>query len=518
MIATLAAAWSRVYAVLGRISMYRLALGALGVLAAVSLLVSALGMVLPDPGELLATLAVLLIVCVAVDVVAHLLAHLPVRIESSLITALILLFVVWPTLDPLGLVGIAVAGVAASASKYLIVWRGRHLLNPAAVGATVIAVIAALGGTLCTTSWWVGADVLFAPALLIGLVVLWRTEKLRVAAVFWVLAVAVSVLHTLVQYAEAGFAVDVGTVLWQVIASSPILFLGAFMLSEPLTLPSRRWQQLVVAVVVAVLVGWPPVIGDFVFGAETALLVGNIVAFALAVRGGIRLRLRDRRVLAPGIAELTFEARRPVRFSAGQYLELTVPHRRPDARGTRREFSIVCAPEDAPLVRIAYRDASSPSTFKRALASLPEGGVVTATGIWGDFVLPRTAGRPLLLVAAGIGVTPFVSQLRHLVATHARRDIVLVYVVSNPDQLVFQEDIVAAGIPVIVVTAEDPGALPEGWRWAGGIRLDSTSLTALVPDLDRRHAYVSGPPTLIADLAPALGRARALTTDAFAGY
>jgi len=40
----------------------------------------------------------------------------------------------------------------------------------------------------------------------------------------------------------------------------------------------------------------------------------------------------------------------------------------------------------------------------------------------------------------------------------------------------------------------------------------------VVPDLSSRHAYVSGPPTLIAELAPALDQARSLTTDAFAGY
>ena len=40
----------------------------------------------------------------------------------------------------------------------------------------------------------------------------------------------------------------------------------------------------------------------------------------------------------------------------------------------------------------------------------------------------------------------------------------------------------------------------------------------MVPGLAARHAYISGPPRLIADLAPALQKARAVTTDAFAGY
>ena len=40
----------------------------------------------------------------------------------------------------------------------------------------------------------------------------------------------------------------------------------------------------------------------------------------------------------------------------------------------------------------------------------------------------------------------------------------------------------------------------------------------VVPDIASRHAYISGPAGLIADLSPALERARSITTDAFSGY
>ena len=51
-----------------------------------------------------------------------------------------------------------------------------------------------------------------------------------------------------------------------------------------------------------------------------------------------------------------------------------------------------------------------------------------------------------------------------------------------------------------------------------GVRLDAAGLERVVPDIAARHAFISGPPRLIADLAPALQKARSLTTDAFAGY
>ncbi len=523
MIAMVVGAWTRVRGYLGRMSMYRLVLAALGALTLVALVLSFFGLVVPGPLELVVTLAVLLVACVAANALVQRLLKMPIRHESSLITAGILLFILRPTVVPLELVWIALAAVVAVASKYLIAWRGRHILNPAAVGAAVLT-ISGLGAS----AWWVGSPVLAGPVLVLGLFVLIRTERLRVVATFFVIAVGVSVLRLAVQSQAAGLAVDAGQALQFALWSSPFLFLGAFMLSEPLTLPPRRWQQLTVAAVVGVLAGWPIPVGSFTLGQERALLIGNLLAFLWAAHHTVRLRLADARMITPSVRQLTFEARRPVRFAAGQYLELEVPHAKADARGTRREFSIVSAPSDAPTVRIAYRvkagggagsgSGAGESTYKKALAVASPGVDYAATGVWGDFLLPRNPNAPVLLVAAGIGITPFVSQLREARARGVERNAVLIYLASEASELAFRDELEASGIEVIVFTRDQPRDLPANWVWARGVRLDAEGLPRVVPDLSSRHAYVSGPPQLIAELAPALDKARSLTTDAFAGY
>ncbi|WP_417563558.1 FAD-dependent oxidoreductase [Microbacterium sp.] len=517
----LSAWWNRVFAVLGRVSMYRLALLCLGGLAAIAFLLSFEGLSGPAWNEILATAVVLVVVCGAVDAASQRVLRLPWRLESSLITAGILLFVLRPTVDPVGLAGIAIAGAVASLSKYVLAWRGRHIFNPAAVGAAVLTLLSAVTGVyaLGGASWWVGTT-LFGPiVLLLGVVVLWRTEKLRVIALFWVVGLVVGVVAVAVQYQQAGSPVDVGTIFWQQLWSSPLLFLGAFMLSEPLTLPPRRWQQMIVAAVVGVLVGWAPMIGTFPvsLGQERAVLIGNLIAFAFAVRAAVRLVFQATAQVTPSVQELTFHAGRGFSFTAGQFLELDVPHRHPDARGTRREFSIVSAPADLPTVRIAFRRGSQ-STYKKALAAVQPGTALAVTGVWGDFVLPRHPDSPLLLVAAGIGVTPFVSQLRQLQAIGQQRDIVVVYVAAESAELAFRADLEASGVRVVVFTRDEPADLPASWEWARGVRLDAAGLARTVPDIARRHAYVSGPAGLIADLAPALEKARSITTDAFSGY
>ncbi|MCC4249593.1 MULTISPECIES: FAD-dependent oxidoreductase [Microbacterium] len=514
---TLTAGSTRVRGLLARVSMYRLVMGSLGLLTLIALALAFAGLVVPDPLEIAVSAVVLAAACVVTDLAAQSVLRMPRRLESSLITAAILLFVLRPTVEPLGLVGLVLAGAVASLSKYVLAWRGRHIFNPAATGATVLTIVGVAAPDLGGSAWWVGSPWLAGPVLVLGLLLLARTDRLAVVAVFWVVAATVAFLRTTVQFQAAGFPVDVLAVLQQVAFSSPLLFLGAFMLSEPLTLPPRRRQQFAVAAIVGVLVGWPIALGGITLGQERALLIGNLVAFLFCLRGAVRLRLEGRRDLTPTVRELTFQAARSFSFSPGQYLELDVPHRRPDGRGTRREFSIASAPEDLPTVRIAFKDGSQ-SSYKRALAAVPIGGTLTATGVWGDFVLPARPTSPVLLVAAGIGVTPFVSQLRHLAATGQHRDVVLVYVVSEASELAFRDDIAARGIPVVVFCRDEPLDLPPRWTWAGPDRVDAEGLRRAVPDIAQRAAYVSGPPRLIAALAPALARATSLTTDAFAGY
>lgn len=517
MISSLSATWNRLLGVLGRLSMYRLVLLALSTLAVIALVLSVTGAVSIAPLDLIASFAVLAAAIMAVDAIAQRIVRRPWRIESALITALILLFVLRPSLEPLPLLGLIIAGAIASLSKYVLAWRGRHIFNPAAVGASALTIISIWAPDLGSSAWWVGSPALAIPVILLGLVVLIRTEKVRVVGLFLLVAIAVGLVRNVVQAQAAGFTLDPGMTFSSLVLSSPFLFLGAFMLSEPLTLPPRRWQQFTVAGVVGVLAGWPISFDVITLGQERALLIGNLVAFVFAMRTAVRLTIVERSAVTPSVREYSFRTERPVTFTPGQYLEIEVPHARPDSRGTRREFSILSSPAELPLVKIAMREGSQ-SSFKKAIATVQPGDELAITGIWGDFVLPRNTETPVLMVAAGIGVTPFVSHLRHIRLTQENRDVVFVYVASSSDELAFREDLEAAGIPVIVVTKDEPAHLPDGWTWGGGTRLDAEGLVRHVPDIATRHAFVSGPPELIATLTPALERAKSITTDAFSGY
>lgn len=478
----------------GLLTMYKLVLFVLVAIGVNALVLSLLGQLSYGPLPLLASALVALVFTNAAGWIGAKLARVEPHPVSSFITGLLVFFVMQPKPDPLGLAGIALAGVVAGASKYLLAVRGRHVFNPAALGAIVPTLIVlttlSLSGTLVGMSfaaWWVGTPPLQPIILLGAALVLYRTQRLVVGAAFVVLAAAFATTVA----ALGGQAV--GAALQQVLLQSPLLFFAGLMLSEPLTLPPRRWQQLVEAVVVAFLFAVPLPIGPVSNSPLFALLVGNVVAFCFGQRRGIRLHYLGKQPLGATTWQLSFHPARPVRFLPGQYMELTIPHRKADFRGSRRYFSISSAPTTEGPITFALTVPSTSSSFKQALLDLEPGAIVHGTGVGGDFALPRDATEPLLLVAGGIGITPFASQLAHATERGEKRDVVVVYATSAPGPLPYGALLEQSGARVVLFGPEEPESLPPGWQYAGEGRITGDRLAAAVPDAATRRAFVSGP-------------------------
>lgn len=501
---------SRLDTVLGRFTMYRLVLWVLAVLAGYSLLLNVLGWLTFGLPEMIAHLALCLGLTYGSNRAIAALFHVRPHSESSLITGLLLYFLFWPTqfsagLQYLDLAGVALACVLASVSKYALAWRGRHIFNPAAAGAFITGLTG-----LNIATWWAATPAMLWLVLPGVLLVLYRVRKLLMAAVFAVVAVsivAVDLLASGMSLAEA---------LWQPLAQRPVLFFVGFMLTEPLTLPPRRWQQLALAAVVGLLFAVPYNLGFVANSPELALLVGNALAFTAGQRRRVLLRFRGARPLTPTTTEFSFQPEHPVRFTPGQYIELNLPHTAADRKGRRRVFSLTSPPEAAEL-GIGVGTAQPLSTAKQALLALAPGDELTATMVGGDFVLPRDPARPVLLVAAGIGITPFLSQLSGSAA--GGRDVVLLYLARTAGELAYAAELERAGARVIA-RLSDGSAPPAFMQDAGPARIDGASLKELVPDIAGRDVFVSGSPSSVRSLRVAARKAgaRRIHVDSFAGY
>lgn len=492
---------ARLDALTGQVSMYRLATMTLVAVLVLAVALAFLGAIGPDPFAILGTLGVVLVATLGANEIAARLARSVPHRESSVITALIITCLVLPSLTTAGLAAAAGAGMLAALSKYLIVWRGRHILNPAAAGVLITGVIGYYTGQAVGV-WWIATPALLPIVALGALLLLDRTRRLDIGLVF----VALAVIFVGARLVATG--TDPLGALTTVLLLLPVVFLAGFMLSEPLTLPPLRWQQWVTAAVVAVVFSVPFSLGPIYTSPELALVVGNLVAFGLARRAGFSVRVIEKRPLSPAATEWVFAPSRPLRFDAGQYLELHLPHKA-DIRGMRRTFSIASAPHRAtaaePRLAVGMRTPESGSSFKAALAALEPGTRIAATQIAGDFILPREASIPLVLLAGGIGMTPFASQLADLTARGEQRDIVVIVVPSNDDEVLYRDVIEAAGARLVVMPRDT---------------MTPDALRAAVPDIASRRAFVSGAPGLVSAGRSALRRAGAkrVKTDYFAGY
>jgi ferredoxin-NADP reductase len=201
-------------------------------------------------------------------------------------------------------------------------------------------------------------------------------------------------------------------------------------------------------------------------------------------------------------------------------MELTIPHSKADVRGLRRIFSIASAPVESEVIRFGLNTAERSSTLKTALLALEPGEIVSGTAVGGDFLLPKEVTRPLLFVAGGIGITPFMSHMEQINGSGEQRDVVVLYSASSGGELAYSDRLTELGIPVLVLAPASPKPLPKNWTYLGSGPLTAEVLASAIPDLKSRAAYVSGPPAFVRAVRALLRRAEAhsVKTDFFSGY
>jgi benzoate/toluate 1,2-dioxygenase reductase component len=156
---------------------------------------------------------------------------------------------------------------------------------------------------------------------------------------------------------------------------------------------------------------------------------------------------------SPTTLAFTLEGAGPVAFLPGQYANLRLP-----GSAEHRSYSFASAPGDE---RLAFLIRDIPEgRMSGFLRSAAPGAAVEFIGPSGSFYL-RDVTRPLLFLAGGTGLAPFLSMLRQLAEKGTNgQPIHLVYGVTRDDDLVELEEIetLAARIPdfTFITVVADP--------------------------------------------------------------
>jgi ferredoxin-NADP reductase len=100
----------------------------------------------------------------------------------------------------------------------------------------------------------------------------------------------------------------------------------------------------------------------------------------------------------------------PILFTAGQYVELCLDES--FDKSTTRKMSIAASPDSELLRFIMHVD--SKSLFKTTLLTMQSGDKLYCREAGGNFVLPKVISQPIVCIAGGVGITPFIAMVEYL--------------------------------------------------------------------------------------------------------
>jgi ferredoxin-NADP reductase len=200
---------------------------------------------------------------------------------------------------------------------------------------------------------------------------------------------------------------------------------------------------------------------------------------------------------------VAFEFEKPpgFTFKAGQFIEVTLINPlETDAEGSTRAFSIASAPhEDFLLVATRMRDTA----FKRVLAAMELGATVRIEGPFGDLVLHNNPARAAVLLAGGIGITPFRSIVLRAAREKLPHHIVLFYSNRRPEDAPFLEELrnIETQNPNyrFVGTITEPEKSRHPWRGETGF-ITADMLSRHAKDVVSPVYYIAGPPAMVSGL------------------
>lgn len=213
----------------------------------------------------------------------------------------------------------------------------------------------------------------------------------------------------------------------------------------------------------------------------------------------IRSTILARQEVAQGT--LAFHLSKPEGFAfrPGQAFEIRLPSVDANAKSEDRAhaFSIVSAPHERDLV---FATRMRDSAYKRTLGALPLGAELEIDGPFGSLVLHKHPARAGVLIAAGIGVTPFMSMIRHAVQQQSPLPLALLYSNRRPEDTAFlvelQTHAKALSAFTLHATMTDMAHSARTWNGATDL-IDTAFVKRAIGSLPNPVFYISGPPAMV---------------------
>lgn len=234
--------------------------------------------------------------------------------------------------------------------------------------------------------------------------------------------------------------------------------------------------------------------------------------------------LREREDIADRTMAFHFEKPAGFSFKPGQAIDLILadPGSAAGLPFLRHTFSIVSAPfQDEIVVATRMRD----SAYKHVLKSLQIGATAGLEGPSGSLTLHSDRERPAVLMAGGIGITPFISMLRHATREQLPQQFLLLYSNRRPEDAAFLAELNQLerknqNFRLIATMTQ----VPKSERpWAGATGpIDEDRVRMACSNLIAPVFYLAGPPAMVEAMRQLLNdagvSAEDIRSEEFFGY
>lgn len=267
-------------------------------------------------------------------------------------------------------------------------------------------------------------------------------------------------------------------------------------------------------------------------GIELIAGATNIALMASNARDGVRLTGRNSPIkqakllgcdtVATGTIAISTSKPKGFTYDPGQAVRLTLPlGGKGKAGGDSRIFSIASAPHED---RLTFVTRLRDSAFKQALRTMPDGADVQVAGPMGAFTLRDNPNRPAVFLAGGIGITPFLSMIRHAEHADWPQAVTLFYSNRTPADAAMLEEMQELSMSnpkfCVVATMTD---VQDGDTWSGETgRIDEAMLKRHIRDLQAPMYYCVGPDTFVKSMSDMLDNAgiekEDVRVETFSGY
>lgn len=198
----------------------------------------------------------------------------------------------------------------------------------------------------------------------------------------------------------------------------------------------------------------------------------------------------------------------PLPHLPGQFMFIQL--RRGNKLSSPHPFTISSPPESE-NISITPKELGD---FTSTMGKTSPGDLAYIDAPYGVFTYLKSKRPALIFIAGGVGITPFMSMLRHMRRTDPGRAVTLFWANRSEEQLCFREELaemereMPSFRPVLVMSDQ------ADWRGERG-RLDEAMMLKYLQNFSDKAFFVCGPPPMSRALIALLARAGVSPSDIY---